>query len=446
MKIKSLSYRPWIVITALAGLAVFAFLLSFSPSASAGTPGAPAGGVPDVALSLFTQGLDQPIGIANAGDNRLFVIEQAGKIQIVQPDGTVLGTPFLDITDRVEYGAGPGNEQGLLGLAFDPDYPSNGYFYVNYTYCNIADCPDYGATANLFTRISRFSVTGNANIADPNSEEILLTIQQPYGEHNGGDLNFGPDGYLYIGMGDGGSADDPENRAQNGMQLLGKMLRIDVDGGGLSPECDPAGNYTIPADNPFVSAADTCNEIWQFGLRNPWRFSFDRLTGDMYIGDVGEQGWEEVDFSPASSNGGENWGWRCYEGSHAYITGGCGPIENYDFPIYEYEQTTQRCAVMGGYVYRGGLYPVLYGHYIFADYCKGDFWTAIYNGSSWTVTFQGDLGNHLIAFGENADGEIFITGSNGNIYHVIENTTFQTPTITPTGTNTPTPTATPTAT
>ena len=431
----------WIILPALA-LGVFVLWVGFTAPAWAGVASAPAGGVPDIALDTFATGLSSPVDIENAGDTRLFIVEQAGRIRIVESNGTVLGTPFLDIMDRVD----DGGEQGLLGLTFDPNYESNGYFYVNYTHCTASSCPDYGLTPSLYTRISRFTVTGDANVANPNSELILLVVQQPYGNHNAGDLNFGSDGYLYVGLGDGGSGGDPGNRAQNGMELLGKMLRLDVHGGGQAPDCYPAGQYTVPADNPFVGTANTCDEIWNFGLRNPWRFSFDSLTHDMYIGDVGQNLWEEVNFQPASSNGGENWGWRCYEGTHEYDPFGCGLIGDYDFPFYEYPHSGGSCSVTGGYVYRGNLYPVFYGHYIFTDYCSGQTWTA---DGNLTVTAQGDLGGSFTSFGEDVDGEIYLASSNGTIYHVIENTIVQTPTptslpttLTPTPTSSPTPTPT----
>lgn len=416
----------WILLFALACLALFVLGAGLSAPAS----GAPFGGVPDLALETFATGLNNPVDIAHAGDNRLFVVEQAGRIKIVQSNGTVLSTPFLDISGLVLAPGDPGgnNEQGLLGLAFDPNYATNGYFYVNYTrVANVSD--NQGDTV-----IARYSVSNSdPNVADPNSEVKILVVDQPYVNHNGGDLNFGPDGYLYIGLGDGGLGGDPENRAQNGMQLLGKMLRIDVHGGGQPSDCGNNTNYTIPADNPFINDPGVCNEIWHFGLRNPWRFSFDSLTGDMYIGDVGQADREEVNFQPASSAGGENWGWRCYEGSAQFNTTGCGPMGNYDFPFHEYSHASGNCSVTGGYVYRGGQYPLLYGHYLFTDYCSGQVWTAI-NDGGWQVTPQGDLGNSFTSFGEGSNGEIYLASSNGTIYHVIETTTFQTPTPTPTPT------------
>ncbi|GAB4578053.1 MAG: hypothetical protein Fur0022_07850 [Anaerolineales bacterium] len=440
MKISINRLSAWFVLGLAACIGLFVMATSFTPAVQAEVASSPAGSNPDISLENFAGGLSAPVDIANAGDTRLFVVEQAGIIRIVESDGTVLSTPFLNIMDRVE----DGGEQGLLGLAFDPNYATNGYFYVNYTYCTTGSCPNYGTTPNLYTRVSRFTVTGDPNLADPNSEVILLVIQQPYGNHNGGDINFGPDGYLYIGMGDGGDGGDPQNHAQNPASLLGKMLRIDIDGGGQPPDCDSDGEYTIPADNPFIGVGGTCDEIWHFGLRNPWRFSFDSLTGDMYIADVGQNAWEEVNFQPAASLGGENWGWRCYEGNHPYNTSGCGPMNTYDFPFHEYAHGASY-SITGGFVYRGGMYPVFYGHYIFTDYGSGQVWTAINNGG-WVITPQGDLGSSFTSFGEGADGEIYLATLNGNIYHVVENTVVQTQTPTATTTNTPTATTTPTAT
>ena len=255
-----------------------------------------------IALNVYAGGFTRPVDIVNAGDSRLFIVEQRGIIKIIDGNGQVLSTPFLDIDARV---GSQGNEQGLLGLAFHPDYANNGFFYVNYTN-NSGD-----------TRIARFKVSAdNPNVADPNSEKLLLPVDQPYSNHNAGDLTFGPDGYLYFGLGDGGSGGDPQNNGQTATAYLGKMLRIDVDNG------DP---YAIPPTNPFKDTDFYLDEIWATGLRNPWRFSFDRLTGDLWIGDVGQDAWEEIDFQPASSTGGENYGWRCYEGNHVYSMSGSCP-------------------------------------------------------------------------------------------------------------------------
>jgi glucose/arabinose dehydrogenase len=346
-----------------------------------------------VELITFATGLNNPVEITNAGDNRLFVIEQAGLIRILEPEGNILPDPFLDITDRVKWGG----EQGLLGLAFHPDYPSNGYFYVNYT--------DSDNNSN----IARFSVTANPNLADAFSEKTLLIVEQPFQNHNGGDLAFGPDGYLYIGLGDGGSGGDPGNRAQNLETLLGKMLRIDIDNG------DP---YAIPDDNPFIDNPDALDEIWAYGLRNPWRFSFDRETGDLWMGDVGQNEIEEIDLQPSSSAGGENYGWRCYEGSAPYNTSGCGPSSDYVFPVFEYAHD-EGCSVTGGVMYRGSQIPQLNGYYFFTDYCTDHIWTLHQDGNVWVHELFGTYaGNNFSVLGENAAGEIYIAGlGSGKIFN-----------------------------
>ena len=409
-----------------AGLLLTAVLLlsSRETAVSAQTPQSPTGGTPTLTATEIADGFNDITAIANAGDDRLFIVEQQGTIKILNKNGSVETNNFLDIQSRVRDTA----EQGLLGLAFDPDYANNGYFYVNYSYCDGSSCGAYSATTDLYTRISRFQVNdSDLNDGDENSELILMTIQQPYGNHNGGDLHFGSDGYLYIGTGDGGDGGDPENRSQTMTTLLGKMLRIDVSSGGGAPECNHGGggNYTIPADNPYVSDNDsTCNEIWAAGLRNPWRYSFDRQTGDLYIGDVGQNAWEEVNFTPASSNGGENYGWRCYEGTHTYNTAGCQAAGNYDMPFYDYDHSSGRFSVTGGFVYRGTDSPDLQGYYIFADYGSGDFWLA-QNSGGWNVTLAtptdwledpntGSTIRSPVAFGEGCDGELYVADRNGN--------------------------------
>lgn len=353
----------------------------------------------NLSLVPYVSGLAEPLNVTNAGDDRLFIVEKAGRIRIVDGNGSLLPTPFMNIDPRV---GSNGSEQGLLGLAFHPNYANNGYFYVNYT----------NNSGN--TTVSRFSVTEDANIADPNSEQILFTVAQPYSNHNGGNLRFGSDGYLYIGMGDGGSGGDPGNRAQNPLEWLGKMLRIDVDNG--SP-------YAIPADNPFVGDPGTLDEIWALGVRNPWRFSFDRLTGDLFIADVGQNNWEEIDYQAASSGGGENYGWRCYEGTHAYNTSGCQPYSSYDAPIFEYSHG-QGCSVTGGYRYRGTAYPAMFGHYLFADYCSGNFWSLVADGNggwnSYAYPAAGGFG--IVSFGEDSSGEMYAANiSTGTVYHVTDN-------------------------
>lgn len=357
---------------------------------------------PEVELVQVATGLSTPVVITNAGDgsNRLFIVEKLGRIRIVE-NGTLLATPFLDIDSIVNSSS---NEQGLLGLAFHPNYAVDGFFYVNYI--------DGGGD----TVVSRFSVSaGDPNVADPASEFELLTADQPYSNHNGGQIEFGPDGFLYIALGDGGSGGDPGDRSQDLQELLGKLLRIDVD----TPS--PPLAYSIPADNPFVGVPGAAEEIWAYGLRNPWRFSFDRLTGDIFIGDVGQGDWEEIDYQPASSSGGENWGWRCYEGTHPYNLTGCGPIGNYDMPAIEYSSgnLTNHCSVTGGYRYRGSLVPGLSGAYIFGDYCSGVVWIGVWDptGQSWDIA-ELDLTPtpfNLTTFGEDEQGDVYLA-SGSKVY------------------------------
>ncbi len=354
---------------------------------------------------VVVSGLSQPVfaGAPSGDNNRLFVVEKAGQIRIVR-DNTLAPTPFLDITDRVEASAG---ERGLLGLAFAPEYITNGFFYVNYT-------DQSGRTI-----ISRFSVTSNPDLANASSEQIILTVDQPFANHNAGMLAFSPiDGYLYIGLGDGGSGGDPQNNAQNPSTLLGKMLRIDVSGG--LP-------YTVPADNPYVNSPDTLNEIWSFGLRNPWRYSFDRVTGALYIGDVGQNSTEEIDFSPATSTGRENYGWRLKEGSDCFNPSqGCESGVNLTDPIHEYSHSdpSSPCSVTGGYVYRGAAMPLLSGTYFFADFCSGQVWSFRYDNGTKTE-FQdrtAELGLPQIpiaSFGEDADGELYIVDFSGTVYKIV---------------------------
>lgn len=356
---------------------------------------------PHIDLELVpSPGFNSPVDIANAGDSRLFIVERTGYIRILNTDGT--SSLFMDIDAKVK---SSGGEQGLLGLAFDPNYAANGYFYVNYT-------NNTGTGNTVVARYTRNAV--NPNIADVASEVIIMTIVQPFTNHNGGNLEFGPDGYLYIGTGDGGSGGDPGNRAQDITdQKLGKMLRIDVS----------SLPYTNPATNPFIGITGD-DEIWQYGLRNPWRFSFDRETGDLWIGDVGQGAWEEVNFQPASSTGGENWGWRCYEGNAVYDGAGCAGAGSYDFPIYVYNHTFALggYAITGGYVYRGTQYPGMVGYYIFCDYVSGNWWTTVSNGvGGWTSVKEPFTQDDISTFGEGADGEIYCASlSGGEIYHVVD--------------------------
>ncbi|MDT8305988.1 MAG: PQQ-dependent sugar dehydrogenase [Anaerolineae bacterium] len=346
-------------------------------------------------------GLQQPVGIANAGDERLFVLERAGRIQVIAGDGTVGGQPFLDIRDRVE--SQGGGEQGLLGLAFHPDYSNNGHFYVNYT-----------AKPEGDTHIARFSVTHDPNLADADSEVILLTVAQPYPNHNGGDLAFGPhDGYLYVALGDGGSGNDPGNRAQDTGELLGKLLRLDVDGGpGSRPaDCGTGDNYRIPSDNPLIGEAGACDEIWALGLRNPWRLSFDAPSDDLFIADVGQVAWEEVNVRPATAAG-ENYGWSCYEGTHENPNTAmqdCGPASAYTMPVFEYGHD-EGCAITGGYVYRGSRNPALHGRYLFTDFCSGYFWNMSRDSNGgWSAQRHDELaGGRYASLGEDSNGELYV--------------------------------------
>ena len=347
-------------------------------------------------------GLSSPVDIVQAGDgsNRLFFVEQNGAIRVYK-NGQVLSTAFLDISNLVT----TGSELGLLGLAFHPSYESNGYFFVDYTRTE---------GGQLQTVIARYQVSTDPDIADINSASILLTIDQDFENHNGGQIHFGPDGYLYIGMGDGGNGGDPNNRAQDPNSLLGKMLRIDVDSG--SP-------YAIPPSNPFVSNGAVADEIWAFGLRNPWRFSFDRLTGDLFIADVGQNAWEEVNIQPATSTGGENYGWSCDEGNHDYNNSrDCtiyGVLTN---PQIEYEHgpgDSIGCSVTGGYVYRGTQYPAMDGVYFYGDFCTGRVWAATNNASVWTSSQIADTNYLISAFGEDESGELYLASyGDGTIYHI----------------------------
>ncbi len=345
----------------------------------------------DMVLDLVAGGFVKPVAVTGAedGSGRLFVVEQSGKIVIVG------GDTFLDISSRV---VDTENEEGLLGLAFHPDFSTNGYFYVNYTY----DVP--GSTADM-TRVSRFQVSAaDPDLADAGSELILLEIDQPYDNHNGGDLHFGPDGYLYIATGDGGGSGDPGDRARKLDNLLGKILRIDVDGG--SP-------YVIPADNPFVGDGAARGEIWAYGLRNPWRFSFDRANGDLFIGDVGQGTREEIDAQPASSAGGENYGWRCMEGDQVFNQASCTG-ETLTLPILVYDHSLG-CSVTGGFLYRGNI-GGLHGRYVFADYCSGRIWFGAPGVGGWTADEWSVEGFGQSSFGESDGGELYVTDrDNGTV-------------------------------
>ena len=351
---------------------------------------------PQVSLVKRFSGLIQPVHITHAGDGsgRLFFVEQPGRIRVSR-GGTLLPVPFLDIASRVSCCG----ERGLLSVAFPPGYGSKRYFYVDYT-----------DTAGN-TVISRHRLGADADVADPGSEQIVLTIAQPYSNHNGGQLAFGPDGYLYVGMGDGGSGGDPQNNAQSPTSLLGKILRIDVESG--------AAPYAVPVSNPFAGRAGYRGEIWALGLRNPWRFSFDRRTGDLFIGDVGQNRYEEVDFQPAGDPGGENYGWRIMEAGHCYDPNPCNQTGLLQ-PVFEYDHS-QGCSVTGGFVYRGSLYPRMQGVYFFADYCSGRLWGLRRDGNSFQSTQLLDSPYTVSTFGEDEAGNVYLADyGRGDVYQVTD--------------------------
>ena len=370
-------------------------------------------GSPDLAVELVVGGLNNPTVIANAGDgtNRLFLGEQIGRIWVW--DGAqLLPSPYLDLSGQLT----AGGEKGLLGLAFAPDYAASGALYVHYSAPDGSGNPD----VDHFSVISRFSVSaGDPNQVDPASESIVLRYPQPYSNHNGGMLAFGPDGLLYIGLGDGGLAGDPGDRAQNADVLLGKILRIDPQGDDFPT--DPDRNYRIPPSNPFV-AGPGADEVWALGLRNPWRFSFDRVTGDLLIGDVGQNAWEEIDVASAASSGGENYGWRCYEGNHPYNLAGCGDPSEYVAPILEYPHA-QGCSVTGGYRYRGAAFPNLSGLYLYGDYCTGVIWGASDDSGSWSSAPLLSSFLSVSSFGEDEQGELYVADriSTGGVYRIVDN-------------------------
>lgn len=360
----------------------------------------------NVQLNSLYGGFNNPLDITHAGDDRLFVVEQSGRIKIIDADGAILPTPFLNLFNAISSGNG---EQGLLGLAFHPDYAENGFFYVNYTY-------NPPGSFDLKTRISRFSVNeGIPDLAVMSSEVVLMEFDQPFSNHNGGCLRFGADGYLYIGTGDGGSGGDPLGAGQDRLTLLGKMLRIDVT---TNPD-----EYTIPADNPFANEDFTLDEIWTLGLRNPWRYSFDRLTGDLWIGDVGQNAREEIHFQSSNNPGGENYGWNCREGLIAYSnpSSDCNGVTDFTDPVFDYPSGgSAGCSVTGGVVYRGCQFPDLYGQYVFSDFCSGRFWT-IYRddvGGDWVSEEVLDTNLPISSFGEGVDGELYVTSFSGEVLRV----------------------------
>ena len=349
-------------------------------------------------LEPVATGLQDPLGVVHSGDStgRLFVVLQAGQI-VILADGTVRDTPFLDIRPRVL----SGGEQGLLGLAFHPQYAANGLFYVNYT------------DLRRRTVVSRFQVSSDANIADAESERIMLTIEQPFSNHNGGDIHFGPDGFLYIATGDGGAGGDPQNRSQDLSDLLGKMLRIDVNRDDFP--ADQERNYAIPPDNPFITTPAAQPEIWAYGLRNPWRFSFDRQSGALFVSDVGQGMWEEINRQSPASSGGENYGWRIMEGTHCFNPPDTCVMDGLILPIIEYPHTRGDeflgCAVIGGHQYRGSTIPQLSGMYLYGDFCSGKIWAAQEVNGQWSSRLLLDSGLSITSFGEDRDGSIYVSDS-----------------------------------
>ncbi|MGH7518802.1 MAG: PQQ-dependent sugar dehydrogenase [Gemmatimonadales bacterium] len=376
-------------------IAAVALLAGTACSDSTGAPG-------DFALALETVSNDLvfPVDLTSPpGDPRLFVAEKGGRIRIIE-SGAVLPTPFLDLSDRVS----TGGEQGLLGLAFDPDYATNGRFVVNYT--------DPAGD----TRISAFRASADPDIADEASEALILGVDQPFVNHNGGQLAFGPDGYLYIGLGDGGDAGDPLENAQSLTTLLGKLLRIDLDGG---------APYAIPPDNPFSAVAAARSEIWSYGLRNPWRFSFDRVTGDLYIGDVGQNEIEEIDVSPAASGAGRgaNYGWDVMEGRECFEPAtGCDQ-SGLVLPAVQHDHG-DGCSVTGGYVYRGSAIPALQGTYFYSDFCSG--WIRSFRFAGGAATEQREWpaleAGNVTSFGQDDAGELYILTAGGTVYRIVEGT------------------------
>jgi len=345
-----------------------------------------------VKLGKVASGFQQPLAATNAGDgsNRVFITEQGGKIVIFE-SGKVLEQPFLDISSLTA----AGGERGLLSVAFDPKFKTSGRLFINYT------------DQNGNTTIARYTVSSaNKNLVDPKSAKVLLKIEQPYANHNGGQLEFGPDGMLYVGMGDGGSGGDPQNWAQNTGVLLGKLLRLDVSGDGA----------VAPKDNPLVNRDGAKPEIWAYGLRNPWRFSFDRKTGDLWIGDVGQNKLEEINFQAASSKGGENYGWRLKEANSCFNpSSGCEKLKLTD-PVFQYDHS-KGVSVTGGYVYRGVNVPELEGKYVFGDFGSGLIWTTTRDSSGKFSTKELMKTDYAIsAFGEDEAGELYLIGYDGTLY------------------------------
>jgi len=360
-----------------------------------------------IELELVNDEVDAPTDIVFAPGGTMYVVQKEGTIRTIDANGDLDPTVFLDISDEVTTF---GNEQGLLGMTFHPQYPDSNYFYLNYT------------VSPGITHISRFAVDLQNETAIKSSEKLLLTQEQPYANHNAGDLCFGPDGMLYFALGDGGGFQDPDDIGQSENTFLSKMMRLDVDHG------DP---YAIPADNPFLDNPNIPDEVWALGLRNPWRISFDRETGDLWIGDVGQGEREEINRQPASSSGGENYGWSCYEGDLAFKTNGCDSEDAYTFPVWDYEHEGSVCSVTGGFVYRGLEVPELVGDYIYADYCSGQVWALSNDSGVWANQELLNTPYDISTFGEDPQGELYLADLGGAIYRIKSTTTTGTRSILP---------------
>lgn len=429
--------RAWLWPALLAGVICVLVVLSGQAPVKAGS-GAGSNSVfmpyvslpraPQIELTPFAVGFDNItiMDITNAGDERLFVAGREGKVWIVYPDGTVDPTLFLDVTNLVQHEVN--FEQGLLGLAFHPDFPNTPYFYFTYT-----------SPGHIY--LTRGTVDpAHPNVADPRSLRSMMRIAKPPASggpspvHNAGDLTFGPDGYLYIPVGDGGPdpydplgvPGDPFNNAQRRDTMLGSILRIDVDPTrGLPQDCGLTNLYSIPPSNPWIGD-NGCDEIWAVGLRNPWRINFDALNGDLYIADVGEWQREEVNYLPGGTPGGANFGWHCYEGNvnyaaqHPEIASTCNANTQYVFPVHEYNHSQGECSIIGGLVYRGEAYPSLYGRYFFGDWCSGRLWTMARLGNRWQVDPAGRTVVMYSTFGTDIHGELYGGGyANGTLYKLV---------------------------
>jgi glucose/arabinose dehydrogenase len=383
LEISRSTMRWWLTSVGCAAVLFVSSCQSAQPSATT-----------ELELELVASGFDKPLGLTHAGDGseRLFVLEQGGTIRIIEGDAA-LDVPFLDISNRISCCG----ERGLLGLAFDPDYSNTRHFFINYT----------GAGGD--TVVARFTTSSsNPNRADPDSELVLLTFSQPFSNHNGGHVAFGPDGYLYIGTGDGGSGGDPQNNAQNLGNLLGKVLRIDIR----------SGTAEVPFDNPFVGRAGSREEIWAYGLRNPWRFSFDRLTGDLLIADVGQNSIEEINFQSAASTGGENYGWRLKEGSRCFDPPSNCTQETLVDPVLEYGHD-EGCSVTGGFRSRARPSSGLDGVYLFGDFCRGTIWGGFEDGDgSWSRRVLAETDLSITSFGEDESARIYVVDRAGSVFRI----------------------------